>query len=117
MNEYNSQRKLTTAINTIASTFIKLMVPGPRITEIEDEDSVMILKKHFADEMSTTSFSLPTDRGFNEGATYIQISPSTDANVTVSELALYGIQASDTSYAMQFLVYFLVYLCGIIMYK
>ena len=79
------------------------MVPGPRITELEDDDSVMILKKHFADEMSTTSFSLPTDRGFDEGATYIQLVPTADGNVTVSELALYGIQASDAGYAMQFL--------------
>ena len=97
---FHLQSKLTTqrllkSVDTVASTLIKLMVAGPRTTEIKNDDGVMILKKHSAEELSTTSLSLPTDRGFEEGATHVQILPTTDANVTDSELSLYGIQASD----------------------
>ena len=115
---FNLQRKLTTqrllkAIDSVASTLIKLMVTGPRTTEIKNDDGVMILKKQSAEELSTTSFSLPTDRGFDEGATDVHILPTTDANVTDSELSVYGIQASDA--VMSFLAYVLVYMCGITM--
>ena len=102
---YYLQRMLTTerlmnAIDTVASTLIKLMVPGPRITEIKNDNGVMILRKHSADEMSTTSFSLPTKRGFDEGAIDIQYVSTTDAKETESKNVVYGIQASDASYGI-----------------
>ena len=93
--------RLVKAIDTVASTIITLMVPGTRTTKIKNKYGVMSLKKHSAGEMSRTLFSLPTEHGFDEGATEIQLLPST---VTDFEHALYGIQVSDSGYAMKFLV-------------
>ena len=97
---YDLQHMLTTerlmnAVNTVASTLIKLMAPGPRITEIENDHGVMILSKHTSDELSTTSFSLPSTRGSDEGAIDIQSLPT---NATDSKHVVYGMQASDASY-------------------
>ena len=72
------------------------MVPGSRITKIENDDGVMFLKKQSAEELTSTLFSLPTDSEFDEGATQIQFLAKTDANVTDSKLSVYGIQASDS---------------------
>ena len=87
------------------------MVPGPKITEIKNDNGVMILRKHSADKMATTLFSLPTKPGFNEGATDIQSSPTTDANGKESKNVVYGMQASNAMNAL-YLIMIILYVVG-----